>query len=93
MRALYFGKYTTMNKAQLTDAVARDAGITKSQAQQVINSLIKHIQKTLEKDEKVTLVGFGTFSTRKRAARSGRNPSTGQAIRNPAKNSEVQQGQ
>ena len=74
-----------MNKAQLTDAVARDAGISKSQAQRVINSLIKHIQKALEKDEKVTLVGFGTFSTRKRAARSGRNPSTGKAITVPAK--------
>ena len=74
-----------MNKAELVEAIAKDAKITKSQAQDVLNSLTKNVEKSLKKGKKVTLVGFGTFSTSKRAARTGRNPQTGKPIRIPAR--------
>ncbi len=74
-----------MNKAELVEAIAKDAKITKSQAQDALNSLTKNVEKSLKKGKKVTLVGFGTFSTSKRAARTGRNPQTGKPIRIPAR--------
>lgn len=74
-----------MNKGELVDAVARDAGMTKAQAQNAVESVLKNVTKALKKDQKVTLVGFGTFSTSKRAAREGRNPQTGKPIKIPAK--------
>ena len=74
-----------MNKGELIDAVAKDAGISKSQAQDAVESVIANVTKSLKKDQKVTLVGFGTFSTSKRAAREGRNPQTGRPIKIPAK--------
>lgn len=73
-----------MTKAQLVDVVAEDAKISKAAAGKAIDSMLNGIKKALKKGEKVTLVGFGTFSTVKRKARKGRNPRTGEEIRIPA---------
>ena len=74
-----------MNKAQLIDAMAADAGITKAQAKKALDSFIGNVEKTLKKGGKVTLIGFGTFSVQTRKAREGRNPATGAKIKIPAK--------
>jgi len=74
-----------MNKAELIAAIVEEAGITKTQAGAAIDSFTTAIQKTLKKGDKVTLVGFGTFSVTKRKARKGRNPKTGEAIKIKAK--------
>ena len=69
-----------MNKAQLIDCVAAEADISKAAAGRAIDAMIESVTETLEKEESVTLVGFGTFSVRDRAARTGRNPQTGAEI-------------
>ncbi|MFT5805852.1 MAG: nucleoid DNA-binding protein [Moritella dasanensis] len=69
-----------MNKAQLIDSVAAKADISKAAAGRAIDAMIEAVTETLVKDESVTLVGFGTFSVRDRAARTGRNPQTGVEI-------------
>ena len=74
-----------MNKAQLIAKIADDAGITKTQANATLDGFIDAVTKTLKKGDKVTLVGFGTFSVSKRAARNGRNPQTGAVIKIKAK--------
>lgn len=74
-----------MTKAELVAQIAEDAGITKVQANEAIASFITAVTKTVKKDEKLTLVGFGTFSLSKRAARKGRNPQTGATIKIKAK--------
>ncbi len=74
-----------MNKGDLIDRIASDAGITKQQAQDALNSFIQATTRDLKKGNKVTLVGFGTFSVSKRSARKGRNPQTGKEINIPAK--------
>jgi DNA-binding protein HU-beta len=74
-----------MNKAELISKIADDAGITKSQANEALDSFIEAVTKTLKGGGKVTLVGFGTFSVTKRAARNGRNPQTGEVIKIKAK--------
>jgi DNA-binding protein HU-beta len=74
-----------MNKADLIAKIAEDAGIAKTQASAALESFVEAITKTLKKGDKVTLVGFGTFSVSKRAARTGRNPQTGEAIKIKAK--------
>ncbi|MDA3614652.1 HU family DNA-binding protein [Polluticaenibacter yanchengensis] len=74
-----------MNKAELIAKIAEDAGITKTQANASIDSFVQAVQKTLKKGDKVTLVGFGTFSVSKRKARNGRNPKTGETIKIKAK--------
>lgn len=74
-----------MNKAELIAQIAEDAGVTKTQANGALDSFIGAVTKTLKKGDKVTLVGFGTFSVSKRAARTGRNPQTGAAIKIKAK--------
>ena len=74
-----------MNKAELIAKIADDAGITKSQANETVDSFIEAVTKTLKGGNKVTLVGFGTFSVTKRAARNGRNPQTGAVIKIKAK--------
>jgi DNA-binding protein HU-beta len=73
-----------MTKAQLVDVVASSAKISKAAAGKAIDSFIASIRKALKKGEKVTLVGFGTFSVTKRKARTGRNPQTGAEIKIPA---------
>jgi DNA-binding protein HU-beta len=74
-----------MNKAELISKIAEDAGVTKSQANEALDSFIEAVTKTLKGGGKVTLVGFGTFSVTKRAARNGRNPQTGAVIKIKAK--------
>jgi len=74
-----------MNKAELITKIADDAGITKVQANEALNSFTEAVTKTLKGGGKVTLVGFGTFSVTKRAARNGRNPQTGAVIKIKAK--------
>ncbi len=70
-----------MNKAELIDAIAKDAKISKNQAGEALNALQNNVQAALKGGDKVTLVGFGTFGVSKRAARTGRNPQTGKAIK------------
>ena len=70
-----------MNKAELITKLAEDAGITKTQANDALDSFVEAVTKTLKGGGKVTLVGFGTFSVSKRAARNGRNPQTGAVIK------------
>ena len=74
-----------MNKAELISKIADDAGVTKTQANAAVDSFVSAVTKTLKGGGKVTLVGFGTFSVSKRAARNGRNPQTGVVIKNKAK--------
>ena len=73
-----------MNKGELIEAVAKDAGISKALAGKVLDSTIDAIEKTLGKGDRVALVGFGTFSVSTRKARTGRNPRTGKEIKIPA---------
>ncbi len=74
-----------MNKAELIAKMADDAGVTKTQANASLDSFVEAVTKTLKGGGKVTLVGFGTFSVSKRAARNGRNPQTGAVIKIKAK--------
>jgi DNA-binding protein HU-beta len=78
--SIYFKKIT-MNKAELIAKIAEDASITKTQANTALDSFVEAVTKTLKGGGKVTLVGFGTFSVSKRAARNGRNPQTGEVIK------------
>jgi len=73
-----------MTKAELIDAVAGGAKISKAAAGKAIDSFISGVKKALKKGDKVTLVGFGTFSVARRKARKGRNPQTGAEIKIPA---------
>ena len=74
-----------MNKEELVQEISKKAKVTQKEATEVLNSLVETVQKTVAKGEKVTLVGFGTFESRKRAARTGRNPQTGKEINIAAK--------
>lgn len=69
-----------MNKKDLVDLMADNAEISKATAEQALNTFLDGVKESLQKGEKVTLVGFGTFSVSNRAARTGRNPQTGEAI-------------
>ena len=75
-----------MNKAELIETVAQAADMSKSDATRAVDAVTQAITDTLKKDEQVAIVGFGTFSLRKRAARSGRNPRTGETISIKASN-------
>jgi len=75
-----------MNKSELINQIAESADINKKEAGAALDSFMAAITGTLKKDDKVTLVGFGTFSVSKRTARDGRNPQTGKTIKIPAKN-------
>ena len=70
-----------MNKSELIEAIAKTADISKVAASKAFDGALTAIKSSLKKSGKVTLVGFGTFSVSKRAARSGRNPQTGAAIK------------
>ena len=74
-----------MNKEELVQEISKKAKVTQKDAGEVLNALVETIQKTVAKGKKVTLVGFGTWEARKRAARTGRNPQTGKEISIPAK--------
>ncbi|WP_027857025.1 HU family DNA-binding protein [Marinobacterium jannaschii] len=69
-----------MNKSELIDAIAASADIPKAAAGRALDSTLEAITEALKKNESVALVGFGTFSVKERAARTGRNPQTGQPI-------------
>ena len=74
-----------MNKAELIEAIAADAKITKADAKRALDSFIGATTGALKKGERVALVGFGSFAVTKRAARKGRNPQTGKEINIAAK--------
>jgi len=78
-----------MNKTDLIDAVAQATDLTKKQSEAAINATLDSIVEALAGEEKVVLVGFGTFETKKRAARKGRNPSTKEVINIPASKAPV----
>ncbi|MDH3948902.1 MAG: HU family DNA-binding protein [Gammaproteobacteria bacterium] len=73
-----------MNKTELIDAVAEGADISKAAATRALDTVLDSISKSLANGDQVTLVGFGTFSVKDRAARTGRNPRTGEPIDIPA---------
>jgi DNA-binding protein HU-beta len=75
-----------MNKTNLIDAMAEDAGISKASAKNALESFLANVEGALKKEERVSLVGFGSWSVSKRAAREGRNPQTGKTIKIAAKN-------
>ena len=81
-----------MNKEELVQEISKKAKVTQKDAAEVLNAIMSTIEKTVAKGKKVTLVGFGTFEARKRAARTGRNPQTGAAIKIAAKTAPVQSG-
>ncbi len=70
-----------MSKADLVEKIAKDVGISKAAAEKSVNSFIEGVKASLKKGQPVTLIGFGTFSVTKRAARMGRNPKTGEVIK------------
>ena len=70
-----------MNKAELIDAMSKETNLTKKDVESVLNSFVIVVSNQLAKKDKVQLIGFGTFETRKRAARTGRNPQTGKELK------------
>ena len=74
-----------MNKAQLIDAIAVKAGLSKADSKKALEAFVETVGQSLKNDKKVALVGFGSFSVSERSARSGRNPQTGKTIQIPAK--------
>jgi DNA-binding protein HU-beta len=75
-----------MNKKELVDYIAKSANLTETQAEKALQGTLDAFTSSLKKKEKITLVGFGSFSTSRREARTGRNPQTGKSIELPAKN-------
>ena len=75
-----------MSKSRFIDSMAADAGISKAAAKKALDSFLANVGTDLKKGERVSLVGFGSFSVSNRAARSGRNPQTGKTIKIAAKN-------
>ncbi|MDP3537423.1 MAG: HU family DNA-binding protein [Azonexus sp.] len=73
-----------MNKSELVEVAAKEAGITKAAADKALSAIIAAIVKTVTAGESVTLVGFGTFKSAKRAERTGKNPKTGATLNIPA---------
>lgn len=78
-----------MNKAELIASIADKAELTKREAEAALNAFITSVEGALKKDDKVQLVGFGSFEVRKRAARKGRNPQTREEIKIPASKAPV----
>lgn len=74
-----------MNKADLVNSIAKKTGLSKLKSNEVIDAFVSAVSESLANGEKVTLVGFGTFTTSKRDARKGRNPKTGEVINISAK--------
>ncbi|MGN1153015.1 MAG: HU family DNA-binding protein [Candidatus Gastranaerophilaceae bacterium] len=78
-------KETIMNKEELVKEIAKKASVSQKSASDILSATLEVIEKTVAKGKKVTLVGFGTFEARKRAARTGRNPQTGAELKIAAK--------
>jgi DNA-binding protein HU-beta len=70
-----------MNKSELIDAIAKSSELTKADAERALNATLEAVVKAVAKGDTVTLIGFGTFKSVKRAARTGRNPATGAALK------------
>jgi DNA-binding protein HU-beta len=77
-------RYLNMKKAELIDAVATKSELTKQDSKKAVDALFETISNTLAKEEKIQLIGFGTFEVRERAERTGRNPQTGEEMIIPA---------
>ncbi len=75
-----------MNKSELVAMMAQKSNMTKKDSESALNALVESITETMKKGDKVSLVGFGTFETRKRSARTGINPRTKEEIKIPATN-------
>jgi len=75
-----------MNKGDLINRIAENASLTKTQATEALNCVLNCVQESLKDGDKVSIVGFGTFTSVHKNARVGRNPQTGAAINIPAKN-------
>jgi DNA-binding protein HU-beta len=75
-----------MNKAELIDAIASEAGLSKVDAKKALDAFVNATGSALKKGDRISLVGFGSFSVSKREARTGRNPQTGKEIKIAAKN-------
>ena len=84
-RNTLFFQEERMNKKELVESIAAAADISKAAAEKALNGTLAAIAETLKKGDKITLVGFGTFSVSKREARKGRNPQSGKTINIPAK--------
>lgn len=78
-----------MNKEDLVTKVSQTSGLTKVDSAKAVNATFDAITQALQADEKLTLVGFGTFQVKERAAREGRNPRTGEPVHTPAKKAPV----
>jgi len=74
-----------MNKAELIDAIAEESGLTKADSKKALDAFINSTSKALKGGDRISLIGFGSFSTSERAARLGRNPKTGAEIKIPKK--------
>ena len=77
-----------MKKVELIESVANKAGLTKADAGRAVDAMVATVTEALVKGDRVPLVGFGTFATSKRAARTGRNPQTGAEVKIPARTAE-----
>ncbi len=75
-----------VNKAEMVDYMAESAGISKAEATKALNAFLEAVQAALKQGHQVTMMGFGTFAVKTRAARTGRNPKTGEAIQIQAAN-------
>lgn len=78
-----------MNKSELIDAIAKEAGLTKADAGKALDAITSSVAGALKNGDSVSLIGFGTFKVSKRAARIGRNPRTGQELKIAASNAPV----
>ena len=74
-----------MNKAELIEAIAKESKLSKADAKRALDAFVNQTSGALRKGDRIALVGFGSFSVNKRAARKGRNPQTGKEIKIPAK--------
>jgi DNA-binding protein HU-beta len=70
-----------MNKSEFVEAIAKESGLTNADARKAVEAVITTVEKTLKKGDEVALTGFGKFSVTKRAARTGRNPQTGETVK------------
>jgi len=73
-----------LNKTELINSIAEKTGLTKKDSEKSVNAFLQSVEEALQKGDKVSLVGFGTFEVRTRKARTGRNPQTGDPIEIPA---------
>jgi DNA-binding protein HU-beta len=70
-----------MNKTEFVEAIAKESGLSNADARKAVEAVITTVEKTLKKGDEIALTGFGKFSVSKRAARTGRNPQTGEAVK------------